>query len=138
MSDSKSIAELAALRDAALEDLMNTTDEDLRREAAEDGENLDALASDVKSAMREAAAAALRQRMQRARSQMQPAVATSGVSKLRPSVDRIKQMVHDLFQRDSSLGLAFRDGKRQTEADWISLYDDLLRIGAIKSDDDEV
>lgn len=54
------IAEMAALRDAALEDLMATSDAQLRQEAMEDGEDIDAIATCVKAKMRETAANARR------------------------------------------------------------------------------
>lgn len=53
----------------------------------------------------------------------------------RPAIYRIKTLVQELFANDRSLGLAFREGKRQSDADWQSLYDDLVAMGAIKADD---
>ena len=52
-------------------------------------------------------------------------------------MEQIKQIVENLFQTDPSLGLAFRSGKKQTDADWQSLYDDLVIMGAIKPEDHE-
>ncbi len=136
MSTSKISAEIASLRAAALDDLMATTDAELHQEALEDGEDLDAIATQVKFAMREAAAGGLHQHMARAKTRMRPPAAARSVPAIRPSIDRIKQIVQDLFQRERSLGLAFRDGKQQTESDWQSLYDDLVAMGAIKPNDD--
>ena len=48
----------------------------------------------------------------------------------------MKQLIQDLFARDTSLGLAYREGKQQSEADWQSLWDDLVDVGAIGEDDD--
>ena len=130
-------AELAALRAAALEDLMATQDADLRREAVEDGEVVASIALDVKAAMREAAAAALRQRMTVARQRMEIAQ-VAGVRpalSIRPAIKRLKQLVLDAFAKDPNLGLAFRDGKQQSDADWESLYDDLISLGKIEPDD---
>jgi len=136
MSTSKIIAEIAALRAAALDDLMATTDAELHQEALEDGEDLDSVAAQVKFAMRETAAGVLRQRMFQAKTRMRPSAAVRPVPAMRPSIDRIKQIVEGLFQSDRSLGLAFRDGKRQSESDWQSLYDDLVTMGAINPNDD--
>lgn len=135
MTSTKIIAEIAALRNAALEDLMATSDEQLRQEALEDGEDLVAIASQVKISMREAAAEALRQKLALAKGRMQPKLATLTESFIRPPVHQIKQIIQGLFQADQSLGLAFRDGKKQTDADWLSLYDDLVAMGAIKPND---
>ncbi|MDP1999947.1 MAG: hypothetical protein Q8K22_10190 [Rhodoferax sp.] len=136
MSTTKIISDIAAIRAAALENLLTTTDAELRQEAREDGENLDETAIQMKSAMREAAASALRERMAKSKSQSRQKLSARPPSFARPAVDRIKELVQDLFARDQSLGLAFRDGKRQSDADWQSLYDDLVAIGAIKSADD--
>jgi len=137
MTEPNDRAELAALRAAALEDLMATTDADLRREAVEDGEDVASIAEDVKATMREAAAAALRQRMTTARQRMEisrAAGARPAVS-IRPAIERLKQLVREAFARDPSLGLAFRDGKHQSDADWESLYDDLIILEKIEPDD---
>ena len=59
-------AELAALRVVALEDILNTSDAELRKEAVEDGEDVTAIAAGLKSAMRDAAASALRRALDEA------------------------------------------------------------------------
>lgn len=137
MNTQKTRAEMAALRDAALEDLMATSDMQLRQEAIEDGEDLDKLAMQVKATMREAAATAQRQRLARAKERMYPRIGARAISSIRPPVDALKQIIQKLFQTDPSLGLAFRDGKKQTDADWQSLYEDLVSMGAIKPEDHE-
>jgi hypothetical protein len=136
MSTTKIISDIAAIRSAALESLLATTDAELRQEAREDGENLDAMAIQMKTSMRNAAASALRERMAKSKSQSRLKLSIRPPSIARPAIDRIKELVQDLFARDQSLGLAFRSGKRQSDADWQSLYDDLVAIGAIKSVDD--
>ena len=138
MRTTKIISDIAAIRAAALENLLTTTDAELRQEAREDGENLDAMAIQMKSSMREAAASALRERMAKSKSQSRQKLSARRPSFARPAIDRIKELVQDLFASDQSLGLAFRDGKRQSDADWQSLYDDLVAIGAIKSADDDL
>lgn len=136
MNTTKSIAEIATLRAAALKDLLSATDDDLRQEAREDGEDLEGLAIQMKSAMRNAASTVLRERMTESKVKIRPALALPSLSLTRPTIDRIKALVQELFTNDRSLGLAFRDGKRQSDADWKSLYDDLIVMGAIKADDD--
>lgn len=137
MTSTKIIAEITALQDAALEDLMAATDEQLRKEAIEDGEDLIAIAAQVKTSMNEASAEALRQRLTDAKKRMKAKPPTLTQSVVRPPLDQIKQIIQGLFQKDQNLGLAFRDGKRQTDADWLSLYDDLVDLGAIKSNNHE-
>lgn len=135
MNTKKTHTEIAALREAALEDLMETTDAQVRQEAFEDGEDLDAIATQIRSSMREVAAAALRQRLARAKGQMRPKLSAQTAPVTRPTLEQIKQIVQGIFQTDRTLELAFRNGKKQTDSDWLSLYDDLVDMGAIKPDD---
>lgn len=125
-------AELAALRVVTLEDILNTSDAELRKEAIEDGEDVAAIAANLKSGMRDAAAAALRQRLSQAKVRMTAGPAPQQGRPLRPPMERLKQLIQEAFASDRSLGLAFRDGKRQSDADWESLYDDLVALGKIK------
>lgn len=137
MTSPNVVAEMAALRDAALEDLMATCDAQLRQEAMEDGKDFDAIATCVKAAMRETAASTLRQRLSQAKAQSNSKLMVQKAPSTLPSLEQIKQIVQNLFQIDPSLGLAFRSGKKQTDADWLSLYDDLVVMGAIKPEDHE-
>ena len=127
-------AELAALRVVELEDILNTPDAELRKEAVEDGEDTSAIFLDVKSGMRDAAAAALRRRMTDARARMATAHAPRAGAGVRPTIERLKKVIQEAFASDPGLGLAFRDGKRQSDADWESLYDDLVALGKIDPD----
>lgn len=138
MNTTKIISDIAAIRTAALENLFATTDTDIRQEASEDGEDLDAIAVQMKSSMREAAASTLRLRMIKSKQAAQEKISIRLPLSTRPAIDRIKELIQDLFARDKSLGLAFRDGKRQSDADWQSLYDDLIAIGAIKVSNDDL
>ena len=124
-------AELAALRVVKREDILNTPDAELRKEAVEDGEDTSAIFLDVKSGMRDAAAAALRRRMTDARARMATAHASRAGAGVRPTIERLKKVIQEAFASDPGLGLAFRDGKRQSDADWESLYDDLVALGKI-------
>jgi hypothetical protein len=134
---SAKIKEIQALRDAALEDLMSVPDADLSLEAKDSEVDLDTLAKEMKATMRETAADALRQRMLRARTKSLAPATPAPLSKLRPSIEAIKEMIQSLIARDPTIGMAFRDGKRQSDSDWLSLYDDLVDLGAIKHGDDE-
>ena len=132
MTEPNHRAELAALRVVALEDILNTSDAELRKEAVDDGEDVAAVAADLKAAMREAAAAALRQRLSEAKARMTARPAAELGRPVRPPMERLKQLIQEAFASDRSLGLAFREGKRQSDADWESLYDDLVALGKIQ------
>lgn len=131
MTTSNHRAELAALRVIALEDILNTSDAELRKEAIEDGEDVAAIAATLKSAMRDAAAAALRQRLSQAKARAGAGPMRQPGMPARPPLERMKQLIQEAFASDRSLGLAFRDGKRQSDADWESLFDDLVALGKI-------
>ncbi len=87
MSTLKVHAELAALRDAALEDLIATSDAELRQEAVEDGEDLDAVALQIKTAMRETAAATLRQHLAQAKERLPQKMDAQVTPSVRPSLE---------------------------------------------------
>lgn len=137
MSPTKTIKEIASLREAAIEDLMSMSDAELRAEAREAGDDLEAIASQTRQSMREAAAGALRHRMSAAKTYSPPALPQRPQQATRPSLNRIKQMIQQLFESDPAVGLAFREGKKQSESDWQSLYDDLIAVGALKAENNE-
>ena len=137
MIQNKTIKEIVSLREAAIEDLLAMSDAELRAEAQEDGENLDAIVSETRNALRDAAAAALRLRMNKTKSYFPHTLSQQRLPAKRPSLDQIKRLVLQLFDNEPAVGLAFREGKRQSESDWQSLYDDLVSMGAIKNGLDE-
>lgn len=132
MTEPNHRAELAALRVVALEDILSTSDAELRKEAVDDGEDVAAVAAGLKAAMREAAAAALRKRLSQAKARMTAWPAADLGRPVRPPMEQLKQLIQEAFASDRSLGLAFREGKRQSDADWESLYDDLVALGKIQ------
>jgi len=136
MNEPNVFDELAALRAAALEDLMAMSDADLRREAVEDGEDVARLAANLKAGLRQAAAASLRKPVVQARQRLDALPTRGPVRIVRPAIDRLKELVREAFANDPTLGLAFRDGKRQSDADWESLYDDLVSLGKIQPESD--
>lgn len=137
MNQSKARKEIAALRDAALEDLAKTTDSELRQEALEGGENLGAIAVHMRSVMRDATAMVHRQRLVQAREQMEAQARAHVAPVIRPTLDQIKLIIQAAFARNPALGLAYRDGNNQPDDDWLSLYDDLVALGEINPGDHE-
>ena len=136
MTDDQIKQELAAVRDAALEDLAATSDAELRKEALENGTDIKSRAAHLRASVRESAAAALRARMSESKARHREAAPLSLPAFLRPPVDRIKELIRGLTQRDPQVGFAFRDGKSQTDEDWRTAYDDLVSMGLIKPEDD--
>lgn len=136
MTRSKLRAELIALRNAALEDLMTLSDDQLAKELAEDGQDIATIARKVSDEMRETAASVMRNRLAQAKARATARDLSPPSLTKRPPLERIKQIIQHVFEREPTVGLAFREGKRQTTADWESLYDDLVRMKAIRPDDD--
>lgn len=134
MNHSKSRKELAALRKAALEDLMAASDAQLQQEALEEGVDADLIASQVRSMMLDEAMARFRQRLAQAKERP---VLESRIPKAhsRPPIDRIRQFFHAQFKGEPKFALKFREGKTQTDDDLLSLYDDLVALGAIDPND---
>lgn len=136
MKLSKSHQEIMAMRQLAIEDLMVQSDEQLRQEAEEDGENVDLLATTLRTALRETAAHVMRQRLVDAKRHIASTVAKPAEHIAYPALDTLKRRIQVAFESQPDLGLAFRDGKKQSENDWHSLYDDLIELGAIAPDED--
>lgn len=128
---------LSALQESALEELFALPDEALIQEVSEDGADPKVQADGLRASIMETLAKVRRERLDQARSRLRSVQATrKAAAKSRPSIERMKQLIEDLFARDASFGLAYRDGKQQSEADWQSLWDDLVDMGAIREDDD--
>ena len=124
---------LKQLRDQAVQDALEISAAELAQEDAEDGVDGVKAADDLRASMREVAA-----RFQRnAAPKRSPSyVPVSERMRAKPAIDRLKAVVQSVFSREPELGLAFRDGKKQTDGDWESLYDDLVDMGAIDPDRD--
>jgi hypothetical protein len=137
MSQNKTIEEIIALRDAAIDDLLSLSDEELRTEAKQDGRDVEAIALDTKRLMRESAASAVRLRMSTSRVKPSLAAAPWRTPIIRPSIERMKQLVERVFASNPSAGLAFRQGKKQSDSDWQTLYDDYVSMGAIEPENDK-
>lgn len=138
MSESSIKAELAALRQAAIEDIEALSDAEMRQELESECGNVDAHLCGLKSAMRDAAAQALRDQLIVAKTKVQGASDRSVVvAKVRPTIETIKRLITELMRARPSVGLAFRDGKKQTDEDWQTTYDDLVEMGLLKSQDND-
>lgn len=128
---------LSALQESALEELFALSDEGLLLEVSEDGTDPKVQADALRVNVMETLAKVRRERLDQARSRLRGVQAgKKPAARSRPSIERMKQLIQDLFARDTSLGLAYREGKQQSEADWQSLWDDLVDVGAIVEDDD--
>jgi len=124
---------LKRLRDQAVQDALEISAAEMAEEDAEDGVDGSKAAEALRASMREVAA-----RFQRnaAPKRSPNYIPVSERTRAKPAIDRLKAVVQAVFSREPELGLAFRDGKKQTDGDWESLYDDLVDMGAIDPDRD--
>jgi len=136
MSRDKASELFARMQDAALEDLLRTSDQDILKEAAEDGRDLKGVAAALRERIAAQMAQARRERLIRARKQLDAPKDSHSVPRPRPPFQQLKRLVIDTLRATPAAGVAFREGQRQTEADWESMYDDLVDLGAIQPRDD--
>lgn len=135
MTKRKYATELAALRQLALEDVVQASEADLRGQAQEEGVDFAEFAETIRSSMREAAASVLREQLAQDKTPLAPIRASLRLAAKRPPLERIKEAILEVFVREPKLRMAFRDGKQQSQSDWESLYDDLVSLGALTPDE---
>jgi hypothetical protein len=124
------------MQDAALEDLLQTSDEDILKEALEEGVDLIGATAAFRERIALKMAQARRARLVKAREQLNAAKSSPSTSRVRPPFQRLKQVVIDTLRASPTAAVAFRDGQHQTQADWESMYDDLVELGVIKPSND--
>lgn len=129
-----SVKALDAIRRLALKDLDATTDEELRAEVMEDGDDLAVIAQSVMTELDVIISSAMREHTAAIKSR---APSTSPIAALRPAISRIKELIEGAFKADPQLATAFREGSRQSDADLVSLYDDLVALGKIHPQGDD-
>lgn len=132
MKHSKESREIGCIRDRALEDLANTSDEEVRNEYLEAGQDLAAVAKQTHDKLREIIADGMRARLASAKAATKMSSASRPPNWIRPTMDRLKEIVAEAFMREPKVAMAFRDGKKQTEEDLATVYDDLVKMGVIK------
>lgn len=137
MKQSKESTEVRVIRARALEDLAKTSDEDLKKEFLENGEDIHVVSAQVKEKLRDAAARVMRNRLAVAKERSVLAAHTQPTTSKRPTLNRIKEILEEVFQREPKVAMAFRDGKKQSERDLETVYDDLVRMGVIKPEEND-
>jgi hypothetical protein len=77
----------------------------------------------------------MRAKLASAKAATKASTATQPINRVRPTMDRLKEIVAETFTREPRVAMAFRDGKKQTDEDLATVYDDLVRMGIIKPED---
>lgn len=137
MKQSKESKEIGFIRARALDDLAITSDEEIRNEYREAGQDMAAVAKQTQDKLRDVVAANMRARLASAKATAKASAASQPASRVRPAMDRLKAIVAEAFVREPKVAMAFRDGKKQTDEDLATVYDDLVRMRVIKPEDHE-
>lgn len=135
MKQSKQSKEISFIRNQALEDLANTSDEEVRNEYCEAGQDMAAIAKQTHDKLRDVVAAGMRAKLASAKAATKASTAGQPAIRVRPVMDRLKEIVAEAYQREPKVAMAFRDGKKQTDEDLATVYDDLVRMRIIKPED---
>lgn len=113
------------------------TDEQIMQEAKEDGIDTAKLANDFRSNAMQLIAQAKRQKLALARQRLADSQRGHVAQpRSRPGLELIKQQIQAVLAVKPNLAVAFRDGKKLSDDDWLSLWDDFIEMGAIKDEDD--
>ena len=132
MKQSKESREIGFIRDRALDDLANTSDEEIRNEYRKAGQDFAAVTKQTHDTLRDIVAAGMRTKLASAKAATKISSASRPTNWVRPTMDRLKAIVAEAFLREPKVAMAFRDGKKQTDEDLATVYDDLVRMGVIK------
>lgn len=126
-------AQMAAIERLMSVDLLAITDEDLLKEAIEDGIDPSAKASELRASALAKINLAKREKLAVARRGYEASMKASPTARARPTLDEMKHQIQALIQRAASngLSLAFRKGQAMSDADWESLWDDMVESGLI-------
>ena len=135
MKQSKEIKEIGFIRARALDDLANTSDEEVRNEYREAGQDMAAIAKQTHDSLRDVVAATMRAKLASTKAATTASSARKSTRRARPAMERLKEILAETFMREPKVAMAFRDGKKQTDEDLATVYDDLVRMGVIKPED---
>ena len=140
MSDPKSrddLARMRAIERAMAEDILAMSDEEILAEARGDGVDTAAKAQELRASALAMVNAAKRRRLEAARARLEGEAQGFKTPAKRPPIEEIKRRLQAILQGGGANGLAiaFRNGQQQSEADWETLWDDLVELGLAKPDE---
>lgn len=135
--DRDSLARMKAIECALREDVLAMSDEDIFAEAKEDGIDPAAKAQELRASALAMVNAAKRRRLEAARARLEGEAQGFKTPAKRPPIEEIKRRLQTILQGGGANGLAiaFRNGQQQSEADWETLWDDLVELGLAKPDE---
>lgn len=138
-NETSRVAKALVLRNALIGDAESMTDSEIRDEISGLGQDPEKVASDLRAMamalVTETRKARLNQAAQRLRQQPEPTDSFVG-----RSVEAIRRRLAALAANPESMAgkkvaLAFRNGERQSDSDVLSLWQDLVDLGAVRDDE---
>jgi hypothetical protein len=131
------IERMKAIEIAMAEDANALSDEQIVAEMKEDGIDPNAKAQELRASALSIVRAAKRRKLEAARARLEGVEQGFKTPAKRPSIAEIKRRFQEILRGGSANGLAiaFREGQQQSDADWESLWDDLVDLGLANPDE---
>jgi len=128
---------LRALTDCMVADVAALPDSELLAEEREDDADFDGAIQSLRAGILQRTISARKQRLVAARNGLKEASKQVLNAIPRPSIGVIRSKINELLSspRGQELAIAFRNGKKQSESDLESLWDDLIEMGLVNRDD---
>lgn len=124
-----------ALRKAVADEILSMTDEEILNDAKDQCLDPDEVALTMKSKAMDMVANIRKQKLKHIRENLN----TTQPKLVKPittlNLEEKKKKILELFAKpNTNYSLAFRNGERQSESDWESLWDDLVEQGLLKDE----
>jgi hypothetical protein len=126
------------LREAVADEILSMTDEEVLKDTRDTGVDPEEIASIMRSKIFDTIANVRKQKLKNIRETLN-SVPTQTQNNKQPTMsfglEEKKRKIMELIAKpNNDFSLAFRNGERQSESDWESLWDDMVEMGLIKDD----
>jgi hypothetical protein len=127
---------LRALRKAVSDEVLSMTDEEIMTDARDQGIDPDHIALMMRTKALDAIASIRKQKLKNIRETLISAQ-TKTIGRPTTSLgfeEKKRRIMAFLSEPDTNFSLAFRNGEKQSDSDWETLWDDLIEQGLIKDE----
>lgn len=128
-----------ALRKAVADEVLSMTDEEIMTDARDQGHDPDHIALMMRAKALDAIAIIRKQKLKNIRETLNSAQ-TKTIERLTTSLgieEKKKRILAFLSEPDTHFSLSFRNGEKQSDSDWDTLWDDLVEQGLLKDEHSE-
>ena len=127
-----------ALRNAVSDEILSMTDEEILVDARNNGLDPDDIALTMKSKAMDIIANIRKQKLKSIRKNLNAAQPKLVKPIVTLSLEEKKKKILEFFAKpNTNYSLAFRNGDRQSESDWESLWDDIVEQGLLDDESSE-